>query len=368
MEMTDLGIGRTEDRFFPFDAVRVAAQRVLNADNRHAFQYAPSEGLTEMRQELARYLTARTGRKVSAENLLMTNGASHALDLVLKKLVPAGSAVAVDDPTYFFALNILRDWDIDLRPIPVREDGLDLDRLEHEIRTRDVKMLYTIPIHHNPTGRMFSRENREGIVALAERHGVIVASDEVYQFVGDEVQESLFTGNEANILSIGSFAKTLASGVRTGWIHGPRPLIDRLAKCGVLISGGGVAPVMSLVLAQMLASGTQDEVLASLNAVYNARRRALCMVLERDLPQEVRFAAPTGGFFCWLEAPEDLDMQAVLAEAQRRGVSFRLGSDCSSAGNFANCIRLGFSYYGETRLETAGAILCDVLKKALAAR
>ncbi len=368
MEMTDLGIGRTEDCFFPDEAVRTAAARVLAPENRYAFQYAPSEGLTAMREALARYLSDRTDREVCAENLLMTNGASHALELILKKLVPAGSAVAVDDPTYFFALNILRDRDIDLRPIPVRSDGLDLDRLEHEIRTRDVKMLYTIPIHHNPTGTMFSRENREGIVALAERYGVIVASDEVYQFVGEEVQESLFTGSESNVLSIGSFAKTLGSGVRTGWIHGPKPLIDRLATCGVLISGGGVAPVMSLVLSDMLASGAANEVLASLNAVYDARRRALSAVLERELPEEIRFTAPSGGFFCWLEAPEDLDMQAVISEARRRGVSFRLGSECSSAGNYANCMRLGFSYYEEARLEAAGKILCDVLREALAGR
>lgn len=365
MEFIDFSVGQTEEFFFASDAMRNAACSVLNHASKYAFQYAPEMGLETLRLELSNFLSLMTNQPVKMENLFITNGASHALELILKKLIPVGSSVAVEDPTYFLSLNILNDWDINLVPIPMTQDGLDVDFLEEQIPEHDIKLLYTIPFHHNPTGVVMSSEKCRRLKELACRHNMLVASDEVYQFVGDVPFAGLYSAGHENIISIGSFSKILAPGVRLGWIHASESIICRLLSCGVVISGGGVSPIMSLLVANLISTGTQLSILHQLNQMYSRRRCLMNSILSESLPTGIEFTPPAGGFFCWLKLPHSLSSYNILEIARKENIAFKLGPEFSSCGHFDDCLRLAFTYFDENIIENGCKRLVRIFDDAL---
>ncbi|CAH2934344.1 MAG: hypothetical protein CPSOU_6531 [uncultured Paraburkholderia sp.] len=168
-------------------------------------------------------------------------------------------------------------------------------------------------------------------------------------------------GNE-RIVSLGSFSKILAPGIRIGWMHTTSKTIERIAAYGVLASAGGVSPVTSLTLAELLDSGAQGEVMAALNRAYHSRRRALCGALQEGMPPWVGFDAPSGGFFAWLTFPRQFDMSALRERAAAAGIEFYTGDVFSCELGYGNCMRLAFTYYPEPVLSDSGRRLCEVVR------
>ncbi|CAH2934339.1 MAG: hypothetical protein CPSOU_6530 [uncultured Paraburkholderia sp.] len=172
MQHVDLRIGQAGESLLPSRAWGDAARRLFVADGCDAFQYAPEAGLQSLRDALSRFLTARNGRYIAPRELLITSGASHAIELMLKVLLPAGATVAVEDPTYFLSLRIFKDWNVKLVPVPVERDGIDVNRFEALLTKQRIDMLYSIPVNHNPTGVSLSESKREALRALSDRRGV----------------------------------------------------------------------------------------------------------------------------------------------------------------------------------------------------
>ncbi|AJY50070.1 aminotransferase class I/II-fold pyridoxal phosphate-dependent enzyme [Halomonas sp. KO116] len=258
--MIDLGIGQTENCLFSSEEVKCSALKVINHSNNEAFQYAPEEGLYLLRVEIAKWLTIKAKMEVLYKDILITNGASHALELILKMMVPKGGTIIIEDPTYFFALEIFKDWDLNIITVGLNNGGIDVDEIEEICKKRKVDLVYTIPFNHNPTGITANKKTINKLKMLADKFDFYVASDEVYRFVGDPQPQSMYTGHEQRIFSIGSFSKILGPGFRLGWINTSVQNISDLVKCGVLISGGGVSPLMSLILSNMLETGKVDSI------------------------------------------------------------------------------------------------------------
>jgi DNA-binding transcriptional MocR family regulator len=304
-----------------------------------------------MREKLARFLGGH-GMPIDPARLFITCGASHGLDLILSRYTREGDTVLVEEPTYFHALKILRARHVRILPVPMDEHGLDVEAMEALLVRERPKLLYTIPIHHNPTSATLSPERRSKLIELAHRHDFLIAADEVYQLLTYEgaPPPPLSSWDRERVLSLGSFSKILAPGVRLGWIEAAPAHLTELARCGVLQSGGGASPFAAAIVESTIETGILDEYLERIRDEYRRRSHTMIRMLEEILPA-LSFERPRGGFFVWLRL--DRDAEALLPQAHAEGVGFLPGPRSSIGGGLRDRARLCFTYYDTAEIESA---------------
>ena len=353
----ELAFGEPDPALLAVGLVSRAAAAVLDDAGATALAYGPTAGPRALRDEIARRVTAREGCACTAADVLVSGGNSQALGQVLTVLAEPGDVVLVESPTYNLALGILRDHPVEVVGVPLDEDGLRLDALRGalaELRTagKRARLLYTIPTFHNPAGVSLSAPRRQDLLEIAAEHGLVVVEDDVYRelvYEGQAPPALWALGGAAPVVRLGSFSKTLAPGLRVGWINASGGLLERLAAEGVLESGGCVSQFGASVVARLLAAGGYDQHLAELLRAYAARRDALAGALREHLPAGCSFSTPAGGFFIWLTLPPGLLAAELLPAAEARGVAFAPGARfCSDADD--RSLRLSFSLYDEAAL------------------
>jgi DNA-binding transcriptional MocR family regulator len=349
----DLGIGQPSLSLLPSAELREAAAHRLARGDRHILQYGAAQGDGYFRQTLARFLTEHHGIPTEMDQLLITAGASQALDLICTRLARPGDTIFVEEPTYFLALLIFRDHRLNVVGIPMDDQGLIIEALEAELRKHRPVLLYTIPAFHNPSAVTLSAERRARLVSLSQAHGFTIVADEVYQMLHyttappPPLAAHISTGN---VLSLGSFSKILAPGLRLGWIQATPARLGALLHAGLLESGGGLNPFTSGIVQSVLELGLQERCLAHLKTVYAARAAALTSAVRRYLPEPIEMTEPAGGLFLWMRLRGQRDAQELLAAAERHDVSFQPGSKFSSSGGLRDCLRLSFAYYEPDQL------------------
>lgn len=362
-DLIDLGIGRPDDMLLPLAELREATRHRFSLIDRTYLQYAPEAGHPSLRKQLADFLTHHYGATVLSERLFLTAGASQGLDLISQYFVKPGDTVFVEDPTYFLALRILREKNLRIVPIPIDAEGIDVAALEDLLKIEKPAFLYTIPTHHNPTSITLSSERRRKLVRLARKYGFFVVADEVYQLLNYEgnVPARLAAFDDNQVISLGSFSKILSPGVRLGWIEAAPEYISTLSRSGVIQSGGGVNPFASAIVESAIELGLQNTYLNYIREIYRQRCVHMLRVLDQVLPRTVTFTRPKGGFFVWLELPNYIDSNKLLAEAHAFKIGFRPGTLFSQKATFMNFLRLCFTHYNESQIERA----CEQLGRLL---
>jgi 2-aminoadipate transaminase len=220
--------------------------------------------------------------------------------------------------------------------------------VEEELKHTRPAFLYTIPTYHNPTSACLSAARRKQLAELCRRYDILVVADEVYHPLSyTSVPPTPLAAfcTSAKVISLGSFSKILAPGLRLGWLQAAPEVIEHIVQCGLLDSGGGLNPFTSGVVRSAMELGLVDENLALLKDTYSRRMQAMCAALRSELPASVRFTEPSGGFFIWLFLPEGRDTLELLPKAKERNMEFMPGSKFSSRQGLKNCLRLSFAYY-----------------------
>jgi DNA-binding transcriptional MocR family regulator len=346
----DLALGHPGPELLPLPLLRGAAAR-LRREDRACLQYGLEQGDSRFRLRLAGFLSRAYGLEVSPEELFVSGGASQALELICSLFTRPGDLVLVEEPSYFLALRIFADHGLRVQGLACHRRGLLPEALARSLRRARPALLYTVPTHHNPAGTTLPQERRQRIVELCREHEVLLVADEVYHlltFAGSPPAPLAASAGPGGLLSLGSFSKILAPGLRLGWIQGAPPLLARLAARGFLDSGGGLAPFTSAVARGLLERGSLEAHLRRLRAVYGSRARALAAGLS-DLPG-ASAEAPAGGFFFWVRLPGIADTEELLPAARAAGVGFAPGSRFSVGGGQRDRLRLSFSYYGERQI------------------
>lgn len=348
--MIDLGVGQPDFELLPIDLVRRAAAQRLADGDRGFLNYGYEQGDGHFRLALADFLQRHYRQPVAAESLMTTAGTSQALDLICTCFTRPGDIVFVEEPTYFLALRIFADRGLQVVSVPTDENGLQMDALEALLAQRRPAFLYTVPTFHNPTGVTLPAGRRERLLALSREHEFLVVADEVYQLLhyAKEPPRPLatFAGSE-NVISLGTFSKILAPGLRLGWIHTSPSLLAPLLESGLLASGGGLNPFTSALVQVVLAEGWLDQHVAKLQATYGSRLAAMDAALKANLGDAVEFLTPGGGFFFWVKLPDGLAATAFRETARRYHVDFRPGTLFSGAGGCQPYLRLCFAFYDE---------------------
>ena len=363
----DFGVGQPSADLLPLPLVRAASERFFANAEPLELNYGEKQGDARFRTALAEFLTRAGGHAASAESLFLTAGTSQALDFVCLRFTRPGDTVFVEEPTYFLAFQIFRDHGLNIVGIPMDGEGIDLDRFEQELARRPPRLVYTIPSFNNPTGQTMSHERRERLVALSCKHGFIIAADEVYQLLhfGAPPPPALGTFVEqGNVLSLGSFSKILAPGMRLGWIQTDAERVNTLLASGSIISGGNFNHFGSHIVRQMLEDGSLARQLGETRASYGARADAMDEALHEHLRGIATWQKPQGGYFFWLTLPGHLKAVDLQAAARAAGTGFQAGTKCSSAGGLQNCLRLCFAFYTVPEIREGIARLGRALKTA----
>ena len=364
-DFIDLGIGDPQLSLLPTELIRQSAKTCFAQNDPSFLQYGAEQGNGYFRLALAKFLSAGHGFLVEPESLFVTSGVSGSLDLICTLFTQPGDTIFVEEPTYFLALRIFVDHGLRLVPIPTDEEGLVLDALEEKLAEIHPRLLYLIPAFQNPSGHTLTQERRERLVALCQEHDFLVVADEVYHFLNYRLQPpkafAAYSGVR-NIISLGSFSKILAPGLRLGWMQAEASRIERLVTCGLLDSGGGMNPFTSAIVRDILENGELEEHILSLKATYSVRLAAMDAALRLYLP-DAQYTIPQGGYFFWLRLPRDADAEELLPKANEFKVGFRPGVRFSSQGGLRQYVRLSFSFYESQEIEEGVRRLRQTLEK-----
>jgi 2-aminoadipate transaminase len=353
-DVTDFGIGQPQDAILPVDILHKAAMQQAAAGRRHSLQYGTEFGDGHLRLALADFLSTHYAIAVDPEPIFITNGNSQAIDIVCTAFTKPGEVVFVEEPSYFLALDIFRNHHLKIVGIPVDEHGLSINALEAALEQHAPTLIYTIPAFHNPTGVTLSAERRQRLVELAVQHGFLIVADEVYQlldYLGDTPAPMAAYLDSGRVLSLGTFSKILAPGLRLGWIQAEMGLLRRLAKTAYVVSGGGLNPYTSSIVQCVIEQGWQAEYLQTLRMLYRERADVMHNALMRHFAKEIAYKKPAGGYFFWLKFTPEIDTGRFLDKARDLKVGFRAGSVFSVSGGQKNFMRLSFAFYDADRIE-----------------
>ncbi len=365
----DLGWGHPDMQLLPVEAIRRASDRALSRYAGAMLTYGIDRGVMPLRHAVQEWLSTHEGVAPHDNEIMISAGNSHALALVGALYAQPGDVVFVENPTYHLALRILRDMPIQLRPVACDEQGLVVDDLAAQVaecraQHQRIAFIYTIPTCQNPTGASLSQARRDALKTLVEVNDLLVVEDDVYRelYYADKPLPSLWqTFVRGSVIRLGSFAKSLAPGLRIGYITASASIIDRLSGCGLLDSGGGMAHYPGLMVAELIASGEYASIVADYRVRYAQRRDALHATLLPLQQHGYQWQLPSGGYFLWMKVPSDRTAADVLTHIRSTQVDALPSTLFSQLPLPYQAVRFAFSLFDEAHLTDAGQRIVRVL-------
>ena len=338
---------------FPVDELNAACNRVLREQGAQALQYSATEGYLPLREMISRH-SARYGIKITPENVLITSGSQQALDLLGKILIDPGDRILVESPTYLAAIQAWKAYGAEFITVPMDENGMNTDHLEEALRVGP-KFIYVLPNFQNPTGETLSYERRRRLIELADQYGVPIVEDDPYgqlRYEGEHLPSIVVLDSQSrddghpcyrgNVIYLSTFSKTLAPGLRLGWVVAPPEVIGKLvqAKQGADLH---TATFNQMVAYEVSRGGFLDRHVQLIRKVYGERRDLMLAAMDRYFPPEVEWTHPQGGLFLWGTLPDYMDAADVLKTCIKRKVAFVPGEPFHPTGGGKNTMRINFS-------------------------
>jgi 2-aminoadipate transaminase len=307
--------GFPDSRRFPDADLKQAYQTAIDQQGPAIFQYSATEGPQNLRQKLADRMQSHAGVTATADNIMLTQGGQQAIDLVAKLLLNHGDAMVVEGPTYMGALAAFDTYEPTYYEVPVDQNGMNIRALRKTLQAHpEIKLIYTIPDFHNPTGTTLSTKRRQAMVALANQYDVIILEDSPYRdlrYSGKSVPAIKHYDTEGRVIFISSFSKILSPALRTGWIVADQPIMSELI--GLKSAIDVQSPNVTLqAINSYLDQHDIDAHIATINAAYRLKRDAMLAALDRYFPKNITYTRPAGGFFIWVTLPSDIDAKQLL--------------------------------------------------------
>ncbi len=353
--------GYPDIRLLPLKQVRhLSAHWADPAHYLNLVYHAPG-GHPALRQELWRYLAKRGIERGNDLDLLVTNGAQHALDVFVRAFPKVTGDVAVESPTYYGALAVFQVNGFNQLPVPQDSNGLSVRALAGLCRERKFDFLYTNPAYNNPSGMTLPLSRRRSLMRLAEDQDFIVLEDDTYAdlgLTGAKVRSLMTFGGHGRVFRIGSFSKSFIPGLRMGYIVGPKEQIQHMSDIHG-VNNMCSSTLSQVIMAEALASGFYARHVSRMRRIYNKRRRVMDEEIRSNFPAECCYGIPKGGFFFWIRLPTNVDCSELQRRCNAFGVDFAPGPQFSAEGRGGDYIRLNFTLLDEDDIRAGIQLLAS---------
>ncbi len=348
---------------FPMEDIRSTMSLVIDKYGGRAFQYGATQGVTELREAVAK----RCG--VPVERVQITSSSQQGIDVCTRVLVDPGDVILTSSPSYLGALQSFKSYRADVRGVShCKEQGAFRQAYESEIAKvqtegKQIKFLYMIPDFQNPSGESLTLEERQMLVALAQKYDFLIVEDSPYRelrYEGEHIP-SLYSLDPDRVIYLGSFSKIFAPGFRLGWAIAHPDILDKIYVCKQSLDL--CPPVFDqYVAAEFLESGKLDENLLKTIALYKGKRDLLLSLLEEYMPEGVSWTHPEGGLFLFLTMPEGFDAVAFYDKALSAGVAYVAGEFFHPDKSGKNTMRMNFSFMTPQKITEGVKLLAELLE------
>lgn len=316
-EVISFAAGNPAPEAFPTQLLTKLSAEIFEQDPILALQYSVSEGYTPLRDLLKKELEKKGEFVPERDDLIITSGAQQANELAAKVLCDEGDVLVAEAPSFIGSLNAFKSYNVDLKGVTLKEDGMDLEELEGVLKNGGVKLIYVIPNFQNPTGRTTSLEKRKGLYELAKKYGAIILEDNPYgdlRISGENIPSIKSMDKDGIVMYSRTFSKVLAPGIRVGYISAPKEIVSKMIVCKQ------VSDVHSNIWAQVLAykfmnSVNFEEHIKGLQAIYRKKCGLMIEQMKKNFSSKIVYEVPQGGLFIWCTLPDGCDMPAFCKKA-----------------------------------------------------
>lgn len=336
--------GLPAPELFPLNAIAQAHAEVFASEGAAALQYSTTEGFAPLREWICSHL-AKGGVRATPDQVLITCGSQQGIELTAKVLLDPGDVVVVENPSYLAALQTFSGYEASFAVADSDDDGMCVDGLERILIERRPKLIYIVPNFHNPKGTTLSLERRHALLRLAQRHRVLILEDDPYgelRFRGEALPSLASLDTEGVVIQLGTFSKTLAPGLRIGWVVGPREIIRSLT-IAKQASDLHTATLAQRATFMLLNRFDYTGHLAQLRVQYGERCLVMLGALKENMPPGTRWTQPDGGMFVWVELPQGMNAEELFPKALDKKVAFVPGTSFFAAQPRREFMRLNYS-------------------------
>ena len=369
-EVVSLAGGMPYIQALPLDQMADTVAQMIRDRGAQALQYGSGQGDPQLREQILEVMS-EVGINAHPDDIVVTTGSQMALDLVVRVFCDPGDVVLVESPSYVGALGVFRAYECEVIHVAMDEHGLNAIALEETIASvkaqgKRIKLVYTIPSYHNPGGITQTPERRQQVLEVCRRHDLLILEDDPYGLLGfDGVVPRAIRADESDrVIYLGSFSKTIASGLRVGWAlapHGVREKLVLAAESAVLCPSN----FAQFTVSSYLATQPWRDQISVFRDVYRERRDALLDSMKVLMPEGTKWTVPTGGFYSWVTLPEGLDSRAMLPRAVTSLVAYVPGTGFYVNGQGRSELRLSYCYPTPERIKEGVRRLATVVEQEL---
>ncbi|MEE8442213.1 MAG: PLP-dependent aminotransferase family protein [Dehalococcoidia bacterium] len=363
----DFAVGYPDPESFPADGLHEALGRALKDHGRDLVLYPHRQGLPELRKFVAEKLQRERGMRVEPDQVVLTSGSGPAIAMYTQLFTNPGDTIVTDYFTYLGALAIMRGFGTNIVGVPTDEEGMRADALDQTIQDlqrqgKRPKFIYTIPSFQNPLGTDMKVERRQGILAVAQKHGIPIYEDDAYEdlrFEGDRYPAIHSYDDSDMVLYSGTFSKIVAPGMRMGYMVAPQDLVPRITG---MHWGTPPSQFSALAILYYLRDNMENHV-AELCDVYRSRRDTMLGSIGEFMGTSAEVTRPSGGMYIWVRLPEGVNAAVLADKSREKGAAYLPGPSFSPRGDGQNCFRLCFGYENHQGIRDGIAMIAEVFQE-----
>ena len=364
--------GLPNPQAFPVDIIHDCIEKVFKTNIHNALQYGTTEGLSLLRNEIAKRMREKKGIDCELHDVLITGGAQQALSFIAFNFLDPGDTYITSAPTYLGALQAFHAYQGNCECIPMNDEGIDLESLRRNLKRLHrtgitPKFLYAVATFQNPSGESISLEHRKELLEIASEYDFVIVEDDPYGelvFEGEPIPSIKSLDTKGRVIYIGTFSKVLAPGFRLAWVIASEEIINRFSltkQSSDLCSNMFV----QYVAYEYIKGGYLDIQIEHIKKLYRHKRDVMVKALKEYFPKEAKWTVPGGGMFLWVTLPKNVNTRLMFKRAVAKKVAYVVGDAFYPDSSNYNSMRLNFSYSEDDVILEGIKRLADVIKEEM---
>ena len=364
--------GMPNNDLFPVKQIDEIYNNLPDVLKKHCFQYGPTSGYPPLVKSLQKYLQIK-GLPVDTNKILITTGSLQAISIVTQEFVNQGDIILTENPSFVGALSVFETYEAEIHGIPIDNNGINIEALKKKIASLDKKpkLLYVTPNYHNPAGIIYTPERKKELLEVLANTGIILLEDDAYSDLYFNEEEKYLVKPmksygfpDVEIIYTGSFSKIIGPGFRLGYMLASPEIFDKAETIKQALDAC-TSNFMQILANEFLTQNKLQPYLKGLRKEYKERKDILQKSLIKNMPKEITWNEPKGGFYIWLKLPNHIRSTDVFKESIKKGVVFVTGRTFDPASEKDDRLRLSFSNMPKDTIEKGVEILADAVNRVL---